>query len=123
MGQVVLGVGPTLGSARTVRGPAPGRNPDIRLETFVVSDPRSSSGQRRSILLPASLVLHILAVGAWLLASILATETLPEPNSAVRAFFVGPAAAPPPRRTEHPKRRSFGTSQTNGACGCLGRFT
>ena len=46
--------------------------------------------------LPVSLALHTLAAAVIVIVPILATDKMPEPAAAVKAFFVEPMAAPAP---------------------------
>jgi periplasmic protein TonB len=53
--------------------------------------------QVRAFTLPLSLAAHITVIGGLVLFTLVRSETLPDPtNSAIRAFFVEPAAPPPP---------------------------
>lgn len=51
---------------------------------------------KKSMTLPVSIALHAIALLIAVVVPILTSEELPEPTSAVKAFFVEPAAAPPP---------------------------
>jgi protein TonB len=51
---------------------------------------------RQSYTLPVSLAIHALVLLVVVVVPLLTSEELPEPTSAVRAFFVEPAAPPPP---------------------------
>lgn len=51
---------------------------------------------KQSMTLPVSIALHVLAIVAVVVVPILTSQELPEPSSAVRAFFVEPGAPPPP---------------------------
>ncbi len=50
----------------------------------------------KSKTLPVSLALHVLAAALIVVLPILAADTMPEPASAVKAFFVEPMSAPAP---------------------------
>jgi len=50
----------------------------------------------QSKVLPISLALHAIALVLVVVVPMLTSGELPEPNGAVKAFFVEPAAAPPP---------------------------
>jgi periplasmic protein TonB len=50
----------------------------------------------KSKTLPVSIALHIVGILVILIVPLVTSEELPEPTSAVRAFFVEPAAPPPP---------------------------
>jgi protein TonB len=51
---------------------------------------------KQSYTLPVSLVLHAIALVFIVIVPLLTSQELPEPTSAVKAFFVEPAAPPPP---------------------------
>jgi protein TonB len=51
---------------------------------------------KQSYTLPVSIAIHAVVLLVVLVVPILTSEALPEPGSAVRAFFVEPAAPPPP---------------------------
>jgi protein TonB len=51
---------------------------------------------KKSMTLPVSIGLHAIVLLIAVVVPILTSEELPEPTSAVKAFFVEPAAAPPP---------------------------
>jgi len=50
----------------------------------------------QSLTLPVSLAIHAVVLMAVIIVPLLTSEELPEPTSAVKAFFVEPAAPPPP---------------------------
>jgi len=51
---------------------------------------------KQSYTLPVSLAIHAIVLLFVIVVPLLTSEELPEPTSAVRAFFVEPAAPPPP---------------------------
>src|SRR5262245_55856830 len=51
---------------------------------------------KQSMTLPVSIALHAIVLLVAVVVPILTPEELPEPTSAVKAFFVEPAAPPPP---------------------------
>lgn len=51
---------------------------------------------KRSLFFTASLILHVVGLLAVIIVPLLQAQELPEPASAVKAFFAEPAAAPPP---------------------------
>src|SRR5688500_10766041 len=46
--------------------------------------------------LPVSIAIHLVVLLAVVIVPLMTAETLPEPTSVVKAFFVEPQAAPPP---------------------------
>ena len=46
--------------------------------------------------LPVSIAIHVVVLLAVVIVPLMTAETLPEPTSVVKAFFVEPASAPPP---------------------------
>ena len=53
-------------------------------------------GTRQGLTLPVSIAVHAIVLVFVVVVPLLTSEELPEPTSAVRAFFVEPAAPPPP---------------------------
>jgi protein TonB len=51
---------------------------------------------RKGYTIPVSIAVHAIVLLAVVVVPLLTSEELPEPTSAVRAFFVEPAAPPPP---------------------------
>lgn len=51
---------------------------------------------KQSLTIPLSIGIHAVVLFAVVIVPLLTSEELPEPTAAVRAFFVEPAAAPPP---------------------------
>lgn len=51
---------------------------------------------KRGLFFTVSLALHVIGLLAVVIVPLLQAQDLPEPASAVKAFFVEPAAAPPP---------------------------
>jgi len=85
------------------RRPAPplapfvtGREPDLRIETRVVSDPVAARSLSSSWLWPVSLALHAGLLLAAVVGPLFLSEPLPAPEHVVRAFFVNPATVAPP---------------------------
>jgi periplasmic protein TonB len=64
-------------------------------EDLVESDVVAHKG-RKGYTLPVSLATHAIIIGAIIIVPLLTSEELPEPTTAVKAFFVEPAAPPPP---------------------------
>src|SRR5215510_8250976 len=50
----------------------------------------------KSKTLPVSIIIHVICLAVVIIVPLVTSEELPEPTSAVRAFFVEPAAPPPP---------------------------
>jgi protein TonB len=90
-------------SARSGRDPASGApEPNLHIETL---DSLLARGRRPSSL-PLSIGLHVVALVAFVAVPLLTSQDLPEPTTAVRAFFVEPAAVvPPPPPPPPPARR------------------
>jgi protein TonB len=83
-------------SPAETRTPAKKRPPELRLTGLIESHQRSIVAARGSTL-TVSLVLHTALAAAVILIPLLFFEDfLPEPNEAVRAFFVQPTAVIPP---------------------------
>jgi protein TonB len=51
---------------------------------------------RKGYTIPVSIMVHVVVLLAVVVVPLLTSDELPEPTSAVRAFFVEPAAPPPP---------------------------
>jgi protein TonB len=91
-------------SARPAKGPAApgpaqrGPEPDLWIETRVVSRPRRSGPAPTRWLWPASFLFHTALILAVVVGPLLLSEALPAPARSARVFFVGPAsvALPPP---------------------------
>jgi periplasmic protein TonB len=64
-------------------------------EDLLESDVVAHKG-RKGYTLPVSMAVHLIIVCVILIVPLLATEALPEPTTAVKAFFAEPAAPPPP---------------------------
>ena len=83
--------------SRTIVGTLP--EPELQIETRVVSAPRRSTGMAR-VLWPASALLHAALLVAVVVVPLLRSEALPTPARETRAFFVAPgspaAPLPPP---------------------------
>ena len=85
--------GPSPGA----RGERPARpEPELHIETGVVSAPPRARGARTSLLLPVSFALHVAALLALVLLPLLVLDALPSVTTTARAFFVEPVLAPPP---------------------------
>ena len=67
-----------------------------RLFEDLIDSDRVAHKTQQSKTLPISLGLHVFAAGVVVLVPLLAADQLPEPASAVKAFFVEPMSAPPP---------------------------
>ena len=67
-----------------------------RLFEDLIDSDRVAHRTQRSKTMPVSLVLHLIVVTLIVLVPLLASDQIPEPASAVKAFFVEPLAAPPP---------------------------
>ncbi len=67
-----------------------------RLFEDLIDSDRVKHKTNQSKTLPVSLALHGLAAATIVIVPILATDKMPEPSSAVKAFFVEPMAAPAP---------------------------
>jgi len=78
------------------RASAIGPEPDLRLETRVVSDQRPSGPLTVRWLLPASLFVHATVAFGAILGPLLRADALPTAAPAARAFFVTPAMLPAP---------------------------
>ena len=64
-------------------------------EDLVESDVVTHKG-RKGYTLPVSVTVHLIVLVAIVIVPLLTSEELPEPTTAVKAFFVEPAAPPPP---------------------------
>jgi protein TonB len=67
-----------------------------RLFEDLIDSDRVAHRTQQSKTLPISLTLHLLAAAVIVIVPLLAADQLPEPASAVKAFFVEPMSAPPP---------------------------
>ena len=84
----------TGASSEPDRGPRPER--PLRLEASLV-DSGPAGQRRRRVTLPVSLLLHTAAAGALVVVPLLASDSMPEVQTGVRAFLVEPlSVAPPP---------------------------
>jgi protein TonB len=95
---------------------------DKRLFEDLIDSDRVAHRTQQSKTLPVSLLLHAVAAIAIVLVPILGADVLPEPASAVKAFFVEPMAAPAPpppppppapRAATAPKPKPVPVQQTN----------
>ncbi len=81
---------------RPTAAPAPPREVAFRFQSLVLTDPQSLV-RPRSATLTFSLLVHSSIVLVLVLLPLLFEETLPMPDTALRAFFVAPVdMAPPP---------------------------
>jgi periplasmic protein TonB len=64
-------------------------------QDLIESDVVSHKG-RKGYTIPVSIAVHAIVLVVVVIVPLLTAEDLPEPTSAVRAFFVEPAAPPPP---------------------------
>jgi protein TonB len=84
--------------SRTILGPVP--EPELHIETRVVSAPRRSTSGMARVLWPASALLHAALLVAVIVVPLLRSEALPTPARETRAFFVAPGSPavplPPP---------------------------
>jgi protein TonB len=67
-----------------------------RLFEDLIDSDRVKHKTQQSKVLPISLALHVFAAAVIVIVPLLAADQLPEPASAVKAFFVEPMSAPPP---------------------------
>ncbi len=67
-----------------------------RLFEDLIDSDRVAHRTNKSKTLPVSLALHAIAAAVIVIVPILASDQMPEPASAVKAFFVEPMAAPAP---------------------------
>jgi protein TonB len=79
-----------------VARPAP--EPDLRIETRVVSGGRRSASEKAPWLWTASVLLHGALIAGLVVIPLMLSEALPAPAQGTRAYFVGPASlvVPPP---------------------------
>jgi protein TonB len=74
--------------------------PELHIETGVVSGPRRSTSGMARVLWPASVLLHGALLVALVVVPLLRSEALPTPARETRAFFVAPGSPavplPPP---------------------------
>jgi len=67
-----------------------------RLFEDLIDSDRVAHRTQQSKTLPVSLLLHLIAAALIVIVPLLAADQMPDPASAVKAFFVEPMAAPPP---------------------------
>lgn len=67
-----------------------------RLFEDLIDSDRVAHRTQQSKTIPVSLLLHLVVLAAIVVVPLLASDQIPEPASAVKAFFVEPLAAPPP---------------------------
>ena len=93
-----------LGPARRPEAPAPAASlrlePELRIETRVVSRPQRLTPALGRVRWPASLLIHAALIVLVVLIPLLRSEAMPTPVRGTRAFFVAPAVLavplPPP---------------------------
>lgn len=85
--------------------------PDLRLETRVVSVVAGPSHRRIAWLLPASFFLHVAVALTAAVSRLLMPEPLPLPASGVRAFLVEPPVATPPPPPPAPAPKAIATQR------------
>jgi protein TonB len=73
-----------------------GAKMEKRLFEDLIDSDRVAHKTQQSKTLPVSLLLHLVAAAVIVIVPLMAADQLPEPASAVKAFFVEPMAAPPP---------------------------
>ena len=67
-----------------------------RLFEDLIGSDRVAHRAQQSKTMPVSLLLHTIAAALIIVVPLLSADQLPDPASAVKAFFVEPMAAPPP---------------------------
>ena len=67
-----------------------------RLFEDLIDSDRVAHRTQQSKTMPVSLLLHLIAAALIVIVPLLAADQMPDPASAVKAFFVEPMAAPPP---------------------------
>jgi len=67
-----------------------------RLFEDLIDSDRVAHRTQQSKTMPVSLLIHGIAAALIIIVPLLAADQMPEPASAVKAFFVEPMAAPPP---------------------------
>jgi protein TonB len=88
--------GAPSGKAPRRGAPATGREPDLRIETRVASDPPPTGSLPAGWLWPASFLIHAAGLSAAILTPVLRSDRLPAQAAATKAFFVAPAQLTPP---------------------------
>jgi protein TonB len=73
-----------------------GPEPNLKLGNYGLTDVDRDVRRRRELALPVSVALHTAGAVALAIVPLLVMDSLPEPGSGIRAFFVEPIAAPPP---------------------------
>jgi len=105
---------PAAAEGRAVTAAArPALEPDLRIETRVVSGGHRSASGKAPWLWTASLLLHGAFIGGLVVIPLMLSEALPAPARGTRAYFVGPASSvvpppppPPPSAASTAARRS-----------------
>jgi protein TonB len=88
---------PAAAEGRAVTAAArPALEPDLRIETRVVSGGRRSASEKGPWLWAASVLLHGAFIAGVVAVPLMLSETLPDPAQGTRAYFVGPASVVPP---------------------------
>jgi hypothetical protein len=67
-----------------------------RLFEDLIDSDRVAHKTQQSKTMPVSLALHVIAATLIVIVPLLSADQLPDPASAVKAFFVEPMAAPAP---------------------------
>jgi protein TonB len=97
-------------AATAAARPAP--EPDLRIETRVVSGGRRSASEKTPWLWTASVLLHGAFIAGLVVIPLMRSEALPAPAQGTRAYLVGPATLvaplppPPPPAASAAARRS-----------------
>jgi len=101
---------PTVRSARgesPAPAPRPGLEPDLRIETRVVSGPQRLTPARGRVLWAASLLFHAVLIVLLIVVPLLRSDVLPAPVHQTHAFFAAPASlavpVPPPPPAAAPR--------------------
>jgi periplasmic protein TonB len=120
--------GPAPRPAPSAPAERPDREPDLRIETRVVSRPQRLRPGLGRVLWPVSLLLHAVLVVLLVVVPVLRSEA-PAPVRATHAFFVAPAsltvplAPPPPPAAAPAARRSAARPSVRSAAPAPSRFT
>jgi periplasmic protein TonB len=87
--------------------PRPGLEPDLRIETRVVSGPQRLTPARGRVLWAASLLFHAVLIVLLIVVPLLRSDVLPSPMHQTHAFFAAPASlsvpVPPPPPAAAPR--------------------
>lgn len=92
--------------------------PELHIETRVVSAPRRSMSGMARVLWPASVLIHAALLVALVVVPLLRSEALPTPARETRAFFVAPGSPavplPPPPPAARPAAGPRSASRPRG---------